>query len=104
MPTPSQTILTPQASAADGRLRDALVRAATRGERTPCSDVERRDYWTSEQAVKRALAVQWCAPCVVISECRAAAESRDEQWHVYGGKDFTPRPYRIGKDTPDQDQ
>jgi hypothetical protein len=42
MPTPSQTILSPQAVVADGRLRDALVRAATRGERNPRSlDVKR---------------------------------------------------------------
>jgi Transcription factor WhiB len=101
MPTPSATILSPQASVADGRLRDALVRAATRGERTPCSDVSIRDHWTSDREKERERAVLWCRPCPVLLECRTAAEARAERWYVFGGKDFSPRPYRSDSD---QDQ
>jgi hypothetical protein len=90
-----------QGREADQRLTDALVRAATRGERTPCSDVAIRDHWTSDIQKHRELAVKWCRPCPVLLECRTAAEARDEKWHVYGGHDFTPRPYKINSD---QDQ
>jgi hypothetical protein len=99
MATQGQAILRPhshpQAREAVQRLTDALVRAAARGERTPCSDPALRDHWTSERQQERAIAARWCGPCPVLGECRAAAEARGEKWYVHGGKDFSPRPYEL---------
>lgn len=84
------------------RLTAALVRAAARGERTPCSDSDTHHYWTSDYARERALAARRCAGCPVLSECYAVGEH--ESFGVYGGHDFSPRAYLINTDTSHHDQ
>jgi hypothetical protein len=101
MPTPSQTILSPEAREAQARLTAALVRLAARGLRTHCSDPELHHYWTSEREKERRLAVRWCAGCPVSIECGDAAVAVGERWGVWSGVDRTPRPYKINSD---QDQ
>jgi hypothetical protein len=78
MPPTFQVMLRPQARRTEQRLTQALIAAAAGGERTPCSQPEIRNYWTSEHQKERALACPWCKPCPVISECRDAAEARRE--------------------------
>jgi hypothetical protein len=77
--------------AATERLTRALVNLAARGQRTPCSDAGSSEMWVSDHPGERAHAARLCIGCPVISECRQAADARDERWHVWGGKDFTRR-------------
>ena len=48
---------------------------------------------TYQDAVDRAIDI--CLDCPVMLQCRADAESRNEKWGVWGGKDFyTPNNHR----------
>jgi hypothetical protein len=92
----------PGAREAHDRLTRALVTLASRGLRTHRSDVELHHLWTSDRPEERAVAVRLCRGCPVIRQCRAAAEAQGERFVVWGGKDFSPRPYEI-KINSDQD-
>jgi hypothetical protein len=96
--------LRPQGREASERLTRALITLASRGQRPHCSQPEVHHYWTSEREKERELAVRWCAGCLVLEPCGEAAETQQERWGVWGGAGRTPRPYKINKDTPDQDQ
>jgi hypothetical protein len=65
---------------------------AERGERTHCSDPATHHLWLSESDADRAVAVQLCPHCPILTECRDSAEANDERWGVWGGKDFSRRP------------
>lgn len=67
----------------------ALLAMAQRDERVRCSDPITHNMWTSDDQRDRQIAVAWCADCPVIRECGAAADARDERWHVWGGRDYT---------------
>lgn len=84
--------LSSRARRAQRQLIDALIQAAARGKRTPCSEPG-KNLWTSDRQSERARAVKLCHNCVVTEACRAAAEARNETHYVYGGHDFSPRPY-----------
>jgi hypothetical protein len=73
------------------RLTRALVDLAAAGLRTHCRDPETHHYWVSDHPGERLQATRLCHGCPVISECRHAADARDERWHVWGGKDYTRR-------------
>jgi hypothetical protein len=81
---------------ASDRLTTALLAAAGRGLRTPCSDVALRDFWISEHDTERKQAARWCVECEcpVLEECLAAAVPHDERWCVFGGRDFSRRAGR----------
>jgi len=71
------------------RLTQALIALAVRGERPRCSDPVDHQRWTSDDQHDRKIAAAWCAGCPILRECRAAAEARQEKWHVWGGRDYT---------------
>jgi hypothetical protein len=79
------------------RLRQALVDRGRRGLRTHCSDPVLGDLWVSEHRADRAEAVKLCVGCPVIVECGAAAVARRERHYVWGGRDFTRVPAKIGQ-------
>jgi hypothetical protein len=83
-----------RAARANQNLSNALVRAANRGERTPCSDVSIRDMWVSEDQRQRQLAAHRCVEwqCPVLTECGLAAIANRETYGVWGGRDYTQRP------------
>jgi hypothetical protein len=85
---------TSTARQASRNLTSALVRVASQGLRTPCSDVALKDWWTSEHEQERKQAALWCIEwdCPVITECLAAAVANDERACVWGGHDFYQRP------------
>lgn len=66
----------------------ALRAVLDAGNRPPCAgeDIER---WTSDEPAERAHATQLCQRCPVIRECAAAADSSDENFGVWGGRDRT---------------
>lgn len=84
----------------NARLRDetltrALVGLAARGRQRPrCGDSEVHDFWMPERQEERALAVAWCAGCLILEACGAAADHNDERFGVWAGVDRTPRPGR----------
>jgi hypothetical protein len=70
----------------------ALVTAASKGLRPHCSDPGAEWLWLSEFEAERVEAARLCADCPVIVECGAAADERDERWHVWAGRGYTRRP------------
>ena len=77
---------------ASERLTRALINLAAAGLRTHCSDPGTSELWLSDHPVEGTQAARLCLGCPIIVECRAAADARDERWHVWGGKDYTRRP------------
>jgi hypothetical protein len=60
-------------------LTSALITLAARGLRTHCSDPTLSELWVSDYETERAEAVLLCRGCLVIIECRTAADARDER-------------------------
>ena len=81
-------MITANAAAASEALNRALITAASRGLRPHCRELG-GEYWVSDQEGERRMAVVLCRGCAVVVKCREAADARDEQWHVWGGKDYT---------------
>jgi hypothetical protein len=69
----------------------ALITIASKGLRPQCSDPGTSELWVSDHPAERREAAKLCAGCLVIVECRTAADARDERWHVWGGRDYTRR-------------
>ncbi len=67
-------------------LASELFRLTEQGVRTPCQGA---DEWTSDHAEDRAQAATWCAGCLVLAECGAAADEQGEKHHVWAGVDRT---------------
>jgi hypothetical protein len=84
------------------RLIRALINAAAAGQRTHCSDPGSSELWLSEREEERAEAARLCVGCPVLEPCGQVGQH--ERFGVWGSVDKTPRPYKINKDTPDQDQ
>jgi hypothetical protein len=82
------------------RLAMALVNLATTCQRPHCSDPKTHEFWLSEEAYERALAMRWCTGCPVIVECDAAATARHESFGVWGGRDHTKRPVNLRIQAP----
>jgi len=82
----------PAAAAATQRLTHALLNLADQGGRPRCGEPATRDLWTSDAQAERALAVQHCAGCPVLTACGAAAEANSERFGVWAGVDRTRRP------------
>jgi hypothetical protein len=70
----------PTAKQATRNLATALINMASRGLRTPCSDLAIRDYWVSELELERRQAARWCVEwdCPVIEPCLTAGIANDE--------------------------
>ena len=83
--------MTTAARAASDALTVALVTAASKGLRRHGSDPGASELWISDHPGERTQATRLCIGCLVIIECRQAADARDERWHVWGGKDDTRR-------------
>ena len=68
----------------------ALLEIADQGRATPCQG-RRADRWTSDRAEEREWAAAVCVGlgCVVLLQCRAVADERDERFGVWGGRDRT---------------
>jgi hypothetical protein len=79
---------------ASDQLTRRLIDLARQGIRPRCGDYETSHMWTSECEAERKQAALWCAGCPVWAECRNAAETHDERWGVWGGRDRTVRPGR----------
>jgi hypothetical protein len=79
------------ARAATDALTLALINLAARGLRTHCSNPGTSELWVSDHEAERVAAALLCHGCPVIVEC-AAADERDERWHVWAGRDYTRRP------------
>ena len=84
-------MITTKADAASEALTRALTTTASRGLRPHCGELG-SEYWLSDDEVERRMAVVLCRGCPVVVKCREAADTRDEQWHVWGGKDYTREP------------
>ncbi len=76
------------------RLALALAGLLAEGNRPPCCDGS--GAWTSDDRDEREVAARACLPCVIRSECAAAADDTREVWGVWGGTDRAPRPPRRG--------
>lgn len=76
---------------AETALTMALVKLASEGARPRCGDWTENNPWLSEDARLRGMAARWCAGCVVLAECDAAAVENRERFGVWGGRDRTPR-------------
>lgn len=74
-------------------LDKALLNMARARRRPPCTNLDIRHHWTSDDQAQRDRAAEWCSPCEVLNLCRAAADARGEYFHVWGGHDYT-RNYR----------
>jgi hypothetical protein len=68
-----------------------ILELAIRGERPRCADPIDHQRWTSESPADRAAAAPWCAGCVVLTLCDAAATERGEKYGVWAGIDRTRR-------------
>jgi hypothetical protein len=79
------------------RLTRALLDMAAAGLRTHCSDPTSHHLWLSEIDAERAVAAQLCQHCPVITPCRESAEFHDERFGVFGGRDFTRRPWKVAR-------
>ena len=60
--------------------------------RTPCMAYP--ELWTSDEADERENAAHACGTCPIKDACLAGAQDRMEEWHVWGGVDFTPGSQR----------
>ena len=89
---------------ASAQLTSALINLAAAGLRTHCSDPTLSELWVSDHEAERAEAVRLCHGCPVLRECRQAADARDERWHVWGGRDYTRRPWGRSRDAPESAQ
>lgn len=71
---------------AHAALQHALAGAAANAQHVPCAGRDAA-LWTSDDPDERALAAELCTGCPVLSECALAAESTNEEWHVWAGVD-----------------
>ncbi len=69
-----------------------LVDLAAHGRRPRCGEPGGHELWCSDDADDRAQAARWCAGCVVLTECAAAADEQDERFGAWGGRDRTASP------------
>jgi len=74
------------------QLTRALVDLATHGRRPRCGEPGGHELWCSDDATDRAQAASWCAGCMVLVECGAAADEHGERFGVWAGVDRTPSP------------
>jgi hypothetical protein len=77
---------------AEYELHVALVDLAHDNSSPRCTQIDGA-MWTSEDVADRDAASALCLGCPVLGLCAAAADSRDERWGVWGGRDRGPRPY-----------
>lgn len=70
-------------------LLDTLADHAQRGRFPECHGAP--DTWLSEDADTRAEAARWCAPCIVLDLCEAAARELRPTHGVFAGRDWTKR-------------
>lgn len=69
----------------------ALVGLADRGRVPRCAERVGSGLWLSECPEERETAAAWCAGCVVLAECAAAARAYRVNFGVWGGRDHTRR-------------
>lgn len=69
-------------------LHDALSAAVNARRRVPCRVPGWAPLWTSDDHEERHEAAEACAPCPIITPCRAAGEF--ERFGTWGGRDVTP--------------
>lgn len=79
-----------QAVSAAADLTAALDNLRDRDQRTPCQG-KHSQRWTSDEADDREWAAHMCRMCPVLTECGNAADERREKWHVWAGKDRSPK-------------
>ena len=72
-------------------------RLAGQGLRHHCSDPSTGWLWTSEDAEDRALAIKLCRGCPILKVCGEVASTRRERWGVWGGRDRTRPPGKVGR-------
>lgn len=82
-------ILLGRGSKEGDKLTRALIAAAADGLRPHCSDAGTGGLWLSEIQSERSEAAKLCRGCVVIVECGAAADARQEKFGTWGGRDRT---------------
>jgi hypothetical protein len=87
----STVVISNRGRAATEALTRALINLGAAGLRTHCSDPGTSELWVSDHPSERREAVKLCRHCPVLSECRTAADARDERWHVWAAKDYTRR-------------
>jgi hypothetical protein len=66
----------------------ALINMHHDRKRVRCADPIDHGLWTSQDQKDGALAALHCRGCPVLILCRSAADSRREQWNVWGGHDY----------------
>jgi hypothetical protein len=81
------------AAQATERLTTALLEAARQKQRPHCGDPATHHLWLSDSAAERRVAAILCAGCPVFDPCGEAATARAEPFGVWGGRDFTRKPY-----------
>jgi hypothetical protein len=87
--------LTPQSGRrANDKLTMALLNAASRGDKIPCSDYSIAYLFLSESEQERKLAALACHSCPVFDPCGEAADANQEVFGVRAARDYTRRPGR----------
>jgi hypothetical protein len=74
------------------KLTRALLDLAEAGLRTHCSDGTSKHFWLSEHELERAVAVELCRQCPILTVCHESAVENDHRWGVWGAVDFTRLP------------
>jgi hypothetical protein len=85
-----------QLRAAD-RLQRAIDVIAAQGLRHHCADEEVSYLWISEHPAERQLAIKLCRGCPILTVCDQTASARRESWGVWGGKDRSRSPGKVGR-------
>jgi len=73
----------------DTPLQRALHGLGSAGLTVPCWG--REDLWMADDRPTRTRAASQCGGCLVMAECGADADLRDERFGVWSGQDRTPR-------------
>lgn len=84
-----------RAARASERLNRALAEIARQGLRRNCA--EQGELWISEYAEERQLAIKLCRGCPILDVCDQTASARRESWGVWGGKDRSRSPGKVGR-------
>ena len=85
------------AARASDRLTLAIDEIARQGLRPHCTDQEVSHLWLSEYAAERALAIKLCRGCPIFNVCGEVASARREPFGVWGGRDRTRVPGKVGR-------
>lgn len=75
--------------AARAALDRALARMTADGRKPRCGEPGNHAVWLSDDPRLRALAATWCAGCLVLAECGAAALESQVTFGVWAGADLT---------------